>query len=55
LGLLNQENICETLAHLGEAKGTDRILFGKAEGKRQVGYPWLIWKDNSEVYLQKII
>jgi hypothetical protein len=32
----------EALAHLGEARDKYRILVRKAEGKRQIGYPWLI-------------
>jgi hypothetical protein len=44
----------EHVACIGEGSGAYRFLVKKSEGKRPLGRPERRWKDNVEVYLQKV-
>ena len=37
--------------HVGNRRGTYRILMGKTEGKRPLGVPWRRGEDNIKTYL----
>jgi hypothetical protein len=38
--------LAEHVAYKGDRKGVYRVLVGKLEGKRPLGRPRYIWKDN---------
>ena len=42
------------MALMGESRGVHRVLVGKPEGKRPLGRPRRIWKDNIKVDLQEV-
>ena len=42
------------VARMGERRGIYRILVGKPEGKRPLGRPRHIWKDNIKMDLQEL-
>jgi hypothetical protein len=39
---------------MGEGRGAHRVLVGKPEGKRPLGRPRRIWKDNIKMDLQGV-
>ena len=40
--------------HMGEGRGVYKVLMGKPEGKRPLGRPRHIWKDNIMIDLQEV-
>jgi hypothetical protein len=38
----------------GEGRGVYRVLMGKPEGKRALGFPRLGWEDNIKMDLQEV-
>jgi hypothetical protein len=41
-------------AYMGESRGGDRILEGRSEGRRQLGRPRHLWKDNIRIDLRDV-
>ena len=39
---------------MGERRDVNRVLVGKAEGKRRLGRPKRRWKDNFKMDLQEV-
>ena len=48
-------NKCGIRARMGDKRAVYRFLMGKPEGKRTLGIPCLIWKDNIKIVLQQIV
>jgi hypothetical protein len=44
----------EHIAQMGEWRGADGVLVGKAEGKRPLGRLWRRWEDNIKVDFQEV-
>jgi hypothetical protein len=44
----------EHVARMGETRNANRILVGKAEGKRPLGRPRCRWVDNSKMDVREI-
>ena len=42
------------MARMGEARGVQRVLVGKPEGKRPSGRPRRRWEDHIKMYLQQV-
>jgi hypothetical protein len=42
------------VARMGEKRGAYRILVGRSEGRRPLGRPRRIWKDNIKMNLQEV-
>ena len=42
------------VARMGEARGVQRVLVGKPEGKRPLGRPRRRWEDNIKMDLQEV-
>jgi hypothetical protein len=42
------------VARKGHRRGACRVLVGRSEGKRPLGRPKRIWKDNIKIYLQEL-
>jgi len=42
------------VAHMGERRGVYRVLVGKREGRRQLGWPRRRWEDNIKMDLQDL-
>ena len=42
------------VARMGEERGVYRVLVGKPEGKRPLGWPRRRWVDNIRMYLQEV-
>ena len=42
------------MARMGEERGVHRVLVGKPEGKRPLGWPRRRWEDNNKMDLQEV-